>query len=134
MSKNNFHHATNKSELLIGIVGPCAAGKSTLVNGLKERGYLARGIAQEHSYAPSMWQRITNPDILIYLDVSYDNTIRRRQLDWTSREYAEQLVRLQHARQHADLYLDTNPLTIPDVLTKVTTFLDETIQNQNKSI
>jgi thymidylate kinase len=63
-----------------------------------------------------MWKRLTNPDILIYLDVSYENTILRRRLDWTIDEYTEQQRRLRHARKNADLYLDTNPMTIQDVL------------------
>ena len=102
--------------MIIGVVGPCGAGKSSLVAGLKAEGFLGRHIAQEHSYVPDMWKRLTNPDILIYLDVSYENTILRRKLDWTYNEYAEQLRRLRHARQHADLYLDTNPLTLDEVL------------------
>jgi deoxyadenosine/deoxycytidine kinase len=115
-----------RKDILIGIVGPCAAGKTTLVAGLNDYGYQARGIAQEHSFAPSMWQRITKPDVLIYLDVSYENTIRRRQLDWTPGEYTEQLHRLRHARQYADFYLDTNPLTISEVLARVIDFLERT--------
>ena len=52
----------------IGVVGPCAAGKTTLIAGLRNHGYTAKHIAQEHSYVPAMWQLLTNPDILIYLD------------------------------------------------------------------
>jgi deoxyadenosine/deoxycytidine kinase len=111
--------------LKIGIVGPCSAGKSTLVRGLIQRGYLnVRPIAQEHSYVPYMWQRITNPDVLIYLDVSYENAQKRRWLNWTSYEYSEQLRRLQHARQHANFYVDTNPLSVEDVLGVVIRFLE----------
>jgi deoxyadenosine/deoxycytidine kinase len=114
------------ANLKIGVVGPCSAGKSTLVNGLKQRGYLnVRPISQEHSYVPDMWQRITNPDVLIYLDVSFENAQKRRWLNWTPDEYAEQLRRLQHARQHAQLYLDTNPLTSQNVLEEVIRFLQE---------
>ena len=101
--------------MLIGVVGPCGAGKSSLVSALKDIGFSVRHIAQEHSYVPDMWKRLTNPDILIYLDVSYENTIQRRKLDWTSAEYTEQQRRLSHARQHADLYLDTNLMTIHEV-------------------
>jgi deoxyadenosine/deoxycytidine kinase len=118
--------------MLIGIVGPCAAGKTTLVSGLKDRGYQARGIAQEHSFAPSMWLRITNPDVLVYLDVSYENTVRRRQLDWTIDEYEEQLHRLRHARQNANFYLDTNPLTISEVLGQVIDYLERSKNNWSK--
>lgn len=109
----------------IGIVGPCSAGKSTLAKGLKQRGYPnVRPIAQEHSYVPHMWQRITNPDVLIYLDVSYENAQKRRCLNWNSDEYAEQLRRLQDARQHAQLYLDTNLLSVEEVLVQVVKFLE----------
>ncbi len=109
--------------MLIGVVGPCGAGKSSLVDGLKPHGYQIRPIAQEHSYVPDMWKRLTNPDILIYLDVSYENTIRRRQLDWTYNEYLEELRRLRHARQHADYYLDTNPLTFEEVIQVITSYI-----------
>lgn len=112
--------------MIIGVVGPCGAGKSSLVVGLKAQGYLVKHIAQEHSYVPDMWKRLSNPDILIYLDVSYENTIRRRKLDWTFEEYTEQLRRLRHARQHADLYLDTNPLTLEEVLYTVLSFIKST--------
>ena len=57
--------------LLVGIVGPCGSGKSTLVEGLEKHGYECRHIAQEHSYVPDMWQLITQPDILIYLNASF---------------------------------------------------------------
>src|SRR4030042_2743627 len=115
--------------MIIGVVGPCGAGKSSLVAGLKAAGLLGRHIAQEHSYVPDMWKRLTNPDILIFLDVSYENTIRRRKLDWTYAEYAEQYRRLRHARQHADLYLDTNSLTLDAVLNAVLIFIKSSNPN-----
>jgi hypothetical protein len=103
-------------QFLIAVVGPCGAGKSSLVAGLKPYGYQIRHIAQEHSYVPDMWRRLTNPDLLIYLDVSYENTVLRRKLDWTYDEYAQQIYRLRHARQHADIYVDTNPMTLDEVI------------------
>jgi len=111
------------SDHLIGVVGPCAAGKSTLVSRLVQLGYRARNIAQEHSYVPDMWQRLTQPDLLIFLEVSYENSLRRRTLDWTPREYQEQLHRLRHARLHANLILDTNPLDQDKVLQSVLNWL-----------
>lgn len=110
-------------KVIIGIVGPCASGKTTLTMGLKQLGYEARPIAQEHSYVPYMWQRLTKPDVLIYLSVSYPLTIERRKLDWTQNEYAEQLHRLRHARDHADLYIDTDTLTPEEVLEHALSFL-----------
>jgi deoxyadenosine/deoxycytidine kinase len=108
----------------IGIVGPCSAGKTTLITGLKKYGYEARHIAQEHSYVADMWKRITNPDVLIYLDVSFPLTLSRRNMDWTEIEYAEQLHRLRHARQHADLYIPTDSLSPEQVIEQVLAFLD----------
>jgi GTPase SAR1 family protein len=115
--------------LKIGIVGPCASGKTTLTAGLKLNGYDARPIAQEHSYVPTMWQRLTNPDILIYLNVSYPLTIERRRLDWTDKEYAEQLHRLRHAHEHADLRIDTDHLTPQGVLGQALAFLESRLQS-----
>jgi deoxyadenosine/deoxycytidine kinase len=115
----------NKLEMLIGVVGPCGAGKSSLVAGLQQSGYRVRHIAQEHSYVPDMWKRISNPDILIYLDVSYENTVIRRKLDWNYDEYAEQLHRLRHARMHADLIVNTNSLTVSQVLEAVFSFVNQ---------
>jgi deoxyadenosine/deoxycytidine kinase len=111
--------------LTIGVVGPCAAGKTTLIQRLKALGYQAKHIAQEHSYAPSMWQKLTNPDILVYLDVSYPLTLQRRKLDWTNNEYAEEIYRLRHARQHAHLYIDTDLLSPEEVLARVLVFLKD---------
>jgi deoxyadenosine/deoxycytidine kinase len=110
---------------LIGIVGPCGAGKSTLAEGLKRLGYRARAIVQEHSYVPAMWQKITNPDILIFLDASYPVTCQRRKLDWTAAEFAEQQHRLRHARQHADYYLLTDELSIAEVLAQTARFVSD---------
>ena len=76
-----------------------------------------------------MWQRITNPDILIFLDVSYENTIIRRSLDWTEGEYQQQLDRLRHARQHADYYLDTNSLGQDEVFQRVLAWLQQQTLN-----
>jgi predicted esterase YcpF (UPF0227 family) len=112
------------NDIRIGIVGPCAAGKSTLIAGLRLRGYQAKHIAQEHSYVQDMWQRLTNPDVLIYLEVSYPVTIQRRKLNWTKEEYLIQLDRLAHARQHADLVIDTDPLEPGEVIERVIQFIN----------
>ncbi len=108
----------------IAIVGPCAAGKSTLVRQLRAAGYRARHVAQEHSFAPQMWQRIGKPDLLVFLDVSFPVSMARRpDSRWTEREYREQQRRLRHARQHADLYIHTDRRTPEEVLAQVLAFL-----------
>jgi len=110
---------------LIAVVGPCAAGKSLLVRALRERGYQAREVAQEHSYVPAMWQRITQPDVLIYLDVSWEVAGQRRRTEAGPGWWAELAHRLRHARQHADLYVQTDGLAAGEVLGKVVGFLED---------
>ncbi len=109
--------------MLIGVVGPCGSGKSTLIAGLEKAGYRCRHIAQEHSYVPYMWQRITHPDMLIFLDASFPVCTARRKLNWTEADFAEQTRRLAHARQHADLIIATDSLTISQVLECTLQFL-----------
>ena len=114
---------TDKPVPVIGVVGPCTAGKSTLIHHLRPLGIQVRHIAQEHSYVTTMWQRLTNPDVLIYLDVSYQVSLLRKKLNWTEEEYQEQQRRLSHAREHTDCYIDTDALTEAEVAESVVGFL-----------
>lgn len=109
----------------IGVVGPCSAGKSTLIAGLNQYGYLARHIAQEHSYVPDMWRRLANPRLLVFLDVSYRVSMQRRQLDLTESDFDEQNKRLSHARTNTDLYIHTDDLTPKVVLRQVIEFINQ---------
>lgn len=95
-------------KVLIGIVGPCGSGKSTLAATLNNHGYTCRHIAQEHSYVKDMWKRITNPDVLIFLQASYQVCTERRQLNWKLSEYLEQQHRLSDALNHANLIINTD--------------------------
>jgi deoxyadenosine/deoxycytidine kinase len=113
-----------QAQLKIGVVGPCASGKSTLIQGLAQHGYQAKHIVQEHSYVPGMWQLITNPDILIYLDVSYKESLRRRPMNWTQKDFDQELDRLRHARINTNYYLNTDDLTPAEVLERVLFFLN----------
>jgi deoxyadenosine/deoxycytidine kinase len=116
---------TTRDKLKLGIVGPCACGKTTLIQGLAEHGYQAKHIVQEHSYVPGMWQIISKPDLLIFLDVSFDESMRRRAMNWNSSEYAVEQKRLEHARENADFYLHTDGLSPVEVLNQVLSFLNK---------
>lgn len=108
---------------VIGIVGPCAAGKTTLIISLRDKGYQVRHIAQEHSFVPDMWQKVAKPDILIYLDVTFSISQRRKKQNWSQVDFDEQVRRLEHALQHAHLYLHTDQLSPKEVLDRVLSFL-----------
>ncbi len=99
---------------IVKVVGTSASGKSTLVNCLRERGYDARPVSQEHSGVPDLWSRFDKPFALIYLSASVD-TQKRRKPDqaWTYAEMAREQVRLAHAREAADIRIDTSKLS-PD--------------------
>ena len=107
-----------EKSVLVGVVGPCGSGKSALTEGLEKNGYACRHIAQEHSYVPDMWEVMTKPDVLIYLDVSFRVSTERTKLNWQEKDYNEQLHRLSHARAHADIIIETDHLTIEEVLKK----------------
>jgi len=111
--------AVGETDLRIVIVGPCGAGKSSLADGLAARSFHARQITQEHSYVPNMWQLLSKPDILIYLDASFESCDQRKRLDWSPKDHAEQNRRLAHARQHCDIYLLTDALTLEQILQSV---------------
>ena len=121
---------TASEPYLIGVVGPCGAGKSTLTNALDTLGYATRHIAQEHSYVKDMWQRITNPDVLIFLQVSFVVSQERRPMNWTKADYNEQQRRLAHALEHADLILETDNLSAKEVLERVLIFIEKSNSSQ----
>jgi deoxyadenosine/deoxycytidine kinase len=114
----------SRENLVIGLVGVCGSGKTTLTNGLKPRGFNVRQIAQEHSYVPDMWKRLTNPDVLIFLEASYPTTKQRKTFKWKEKEYQEQLHRLRDAYEHADLHITTDELTPDEVMETVMAFLE----------
>ncbi|HHX64070.1 MAG TPA: hypothetical protein GX702_04180 [Chloroflexi bacterium] len=109
----------------IAVVGVCASGKSALVWRLSDRGYDARHCGQEHSYVPDMWQRLSRPEVLVYLDASLAIIRTRRAVNY-GEEYIEmQRRRLAHARQHAHVRVDTDPLSEEEVLDRVVEALDD---------
>jgi guanylate kinase len=126
--------AKREKRPLIAVVGPCASGKSQLVQALCKRGYNAREVLQEHSYAPTMWQRITQPDVLIYLDVSEAVALQRRPTYAPTGWWNTLAHRLRHARKHTDLYIHTDALTIHKVIEQTLAFLDSVSLRQEISL
>jgi deoxyadenosine/deoxycytidine kinase len=109
--------------LKVAVVGPCTAGKSTLVTALNTAGYDAHHVAQEHSYVRDLWQRFTKPDVLIYLDVTYPVAQKRRNIEWGPERLEEEAGRLAHAREYCDLYLLTDEIPAERVYSQVISFL-----------
>lgn len=117
-------HNPQPAILSIVVVGVCSSGKSTLVRALRERGYNARAVSQEHSYVPRLWQR-SNPDVLICLDASTHTIRGRGRTRWRQSLLDEQHSRLSHAREHCHLYIYTDGLSPEDVVSRVITFLSK---------
>jgi predicted ATPase len=116
--------ADPEAGLDIAVAGPCASGKSTLVAALRESGYTARQIAQEHSYVAGMWRRNGRPDVLIFLDADYPAIMRRRpRFKFSPADLAEQQRRLAEAYAQADLRLDTSNLAPAEVSARAFAYL-----------
>jgi guanylate kinase len=103
----------------IAVVGPCGAGKSTLVDGLRRVGIAARQIAQEHSHVTNLWRHGAADAILVYLDATFSTCTERKRFDWPEDDYREQIRRLARARRECDVYLATDGLTPAAVLDRV---------------
>ena len=106
------------------VVGVCSSGKSTLVRTLRERGYNARAVSQEHSYVPHLWQR-SKPDVLVYLDASIHTIRGRGRPRWPQSRLDDEHTRLVHARQHCDIYIPTDGLAPEDITSRVLTYLSK---------
>lgn len=103
---------------LIAVVGVCTSGKTTLVNELRDLGYNAVNVAQEHSHVPYLWS-LRRPDFLVLLDCTYETARKRRLIYWGADRLEEQRKKLAHARQHCNLFIQTDDLTIAEVRQRV---------------
>ncbi len=95
--------------LRVVVVGPCASGKTTLVERLRSHGYDAYVCAQEHSEISTLWRHL-EPDAVIALDVDLGTIRRRRGAEWPETIYREQLRRLAAARSAANVTIDAATL------------------------
>lgn len=106
----------------IVVVGPCASGKTTLVTHLQELGLDAHNVAQEHSGVRSLWRK-KRPDVVVMLEASLPVIRRRRAVPWGEERLAAQRERLKDAREHADLFIQTDPLTREEVAQRVLDYI-----------
>ena len=107
----------------IAIVGVCASGKTTLVAGLREAGYDAYNVAQEHSCVHNFWAK-KNPDIVVMIDATLPAIHKRRLVYWGEDRLVTQHKRLADAKAHADLYIQTDELDAEAVRQKVIEFIE----------
>jgi len=118
-------------EMKIAIVGVCASGKTTLVAGLREAGYDAYNVAQEHSCVHNFWAK-KNPDLVVMIDATLPAIHKRRLVYWGEDRLVTQHKRLADAKAHADLYIQTDELDAEAVRQKVIEFI-ENYQRENIS-
>jgi adenylate kinase len=110
-------------EMKIAIVGVCASGKTTLVAGLREAGYDAYNVAQEHSCVHNFWAK-KNPDLVVMIDATLPAIHKRRLVYWGEDRLVTQHKRLADAKAHADLYIQTDELDAEAVRQKVIEFIE----------
>jgi hypothetical protein len=122
MTSDHLDGSTAIPSPRIVVVGPCAAGKSTLVAALQERGYDAQVSAQEHSAIAALWQH-THPDIVIALEVDISAVRARRGAEWPEWLHDLQVQRLRAASAAADLTIDTTDIDPAGIVDRVVAFL-----------
>lgn len=111
---------------VIKVVGVSASGKSTLVTHLRQAGYNARAVSQEHSNIATLWQQFDRTNLLIYLDSDLDSQRQRRSdVTWEASNLQTEQAYLAHARDHADLRIDTSALAPEMVWRIVQLFLQQ---------
>jgi hypothetical protein len=97
------------------VIGPCVSGKSTVSSALREWGIDAQSVAQEHTIVPDLWRHAC-PDLLVYLDVSYEEAARRRPIFWGPERHSMQKEFLASARAAADLVIPTDGMAVQAVV------------------
>jgi nucleoside-triphosphatase THEP1 len=105
------------------VVGPCASGKTTLVDRLRALGVDAWVSGQEHSAVRNLWRRL-DPDVLIALEIDLATLRSRRSPSWPQTIYDVQLERLREAFAGADVVINTAVLTEDEVVSKAVNVLE----------
>src|SRR3954447_6181385 len=124
MGEGEPPHFPPKPLPIIKVVGISGSGKSTLVRALRNAGYDARPVSQEHSNVPTLWQQFERTTYSIYLYTSLEmQRARRQDVTWTSEAHQEEMRRLTHAREHADLRINTDKFRPEEVFEVTLSYL-----------
>ncbi len=103
----------------VAVVGSCAAGKTSVVARLREHGIDAWAVAQEHSGIPKLWRHL-GPDRLVFLDTTLAAVRQRRDdANWPAWIFNVQQERLANAREHADVLVATDALSLNEVVAAI---------------
>ena len=115
----------------IAVVGVCASGKTTLVKGLKDAGYDAYNVAQEHSGIHNFWNK-HHPDILVMIDATLPAIKKRRLVYWDQERLDVQHKRLADAKAHANLFIQTDAYNADEVREQVIDSIETWKKNQTE--
>ena len=115
----------------LAVVGVCASGKTTLVKGLKDAGYDAYNVAQEHSGIHNFWNK-HHPDILVMIDATLPAIKKRRLVYWDQERLDVQHKRLADAKAHANLFIQTDAYNADEVREQVIDYIETWKKNQTE--
>lgn len=113
------HSPGDSPRLRIAVLGVCGSGKTTLARSLRDLGFDARQISQEHSGVRRLWRRTFMPDFLVYLEASPGTVRNRLGVFPYGDTYNRQVARLALAREEADMVVATDDLSVEQVLQTV---------------
>ncbi len=108
--------------MLVAVTGVCASGKTTLVYNLRQQNVEAYNVAQEHSLVKTLWKK-KNPDLLVTLDATLPIIKIRRIVPWGEERLIAQHERLADAREHADLFIQTDNFSKDEVTNQVLDYI-----------
>jgi predicted kinase len=108
----------------VAIVGVSAAGKSTLAELLRQRGYAAHSLPQEHSSVRDLALELGYRHVVV-LDAEIETVRSRRRVSYGPERLEVERQRLQAACGRAVIHLHTDGLTPLEVADRVEIALRE---------
>lgn len=99
----------------VAVIGGCASGKTTISMRLRELGFDAYVVGQEHSEISDLWKR-RSPDRVVFLETTLEAVRARRGDFWPEWLFRRQYQRLKPARDAADVVVDTSGTPVEESL------------------